>query len=227
MRLEALRVRTRVVHFDHTRADIDAYELCDVRREGAGDLTYNIYIMLYALAEMFFQEGKEWRAGEDEGPDLSRKRSLGLRWCPRRGRGRARDGAQRRAGPQIRPRPGGACQSRGRGHRNGLGWPLRAAAAARSSWLWPKVMMVVVMMKGRGGGGGDDVDDVDDDDDGTTLAALPLLLLLLLLLGGFAFAAVVAVVPWWVAVLVVSGVPGLAWSVAATPLRWPSVYKEV
>jgi len=84
----------------------------------------------------------------------------------------------------------------------------------------------MMMMKRRGGDDGDE-DGGDSDDDGTTLAALlpPLLLLL-----RFAFAAVAAV-PMWVAVLVVSGVPGLAWSVAATvaPLGWPwpSVYKEV
>jgi len=38
VRLEALRVRARVVHFDHARADVDAYELRDVRRERARDL---------------------------------------------------------------------------------------------------------------------------------------------------------------------------------------------
>jgi len=35
VRLEALRIRAGVVDFDHARADIDAYELRDIRREGA------------------------------------------------------------------------------------------------------------------------------------------------------------------------------------------------
>jgi hypothetical protein len=38
VRLEALRVRARVVHADHARADIDAYESGDVRCERARDL---------------------------------------------------------------------------------------------------------------------------------------------------------------------------------------------
>ena len=44
VRLEALHVRTRIVHFDHTWADIDTYELCDVRREGARHPGYRAFV---------------------------------------------------------------------------------------------------------------------------------------------------------------------------------------
>ena len=38
VRLEALRVRARIVHLHHARADIHPDELCDIRRERTRDL---------------------------------------------------------------------------------------------------------------------------------------------------------------------------------------------
>jgi hypothetical protein len=118
VRFETLRVRAGVVDLDHARADIDAYELRDVRSERARDLTCEYIMYTSCLA------GKIKNGGEKGGTCLSHKHSLGPRWYLRRGR--ALGVKRARTGLQNRPRLGAACQSRGRGRRRTLRWPLRA-----------------------------------------------------------------------------------------------------
>lgn len=144
---ETLRARPRIVDFYHTRANIDADELGNVRCERTRDLAY----IHTKITSIFFiktpcrremggcdtypihkrNPAPRWRLrlGREESLNRHRRRRC---LCPCPHCGARADGAPWRAGLRIQLRTGSACQSRGPARRNGLCWLLRAGSGSGS-----------------------------------------------------------------------------------------------